>query len=84
MTAPRSRAKHLPDMDPDKETVLVIKGAISELPAGQREACLELAEHLRAQIKVAGVPVGPMAFALVGAEMQAGDLVAAQTRIPTG
>lgn len=52
------------------ETILLIKGAISELPADQMEACQELAEHLRRVVKQAGSPVGTLAFALVGAELQ--------------
>lgn len=58
-------------MTTDQETILLIKGAISELPAAEREACLELAEHMRAQIRVAGDLIGPLALALVGAEAQA-------------
>lgn len=58
-------------MNPDRETILLIKGAISELPAAQAEACNELAEHIRTAIKVAGEPVGSLALALVGAEKQA-------------
>jgi len=57
-------------MTKDQETILLIKGAISELPAAQEEACLELAEHFRSAIKVAGEPVGTLALALVGAEAQ--------------
>jgi hypothetical protein len=55
----------------DLETILLIKGAISELPAAQMEACQELAEHIRMVIKTAGEPVGTLALALVGAEAQA-------------
>lgn len=55
----------------DQETILLIKGAISELPAAQAEACHELAEFIRANVRTAGSPVGPLAIALVGAEMQA-------------
>lgn len=57
-------------MSIEQETLLMIKGAISELPAGQEEACNELAEHFRRNIKMAGEPVGTLAFALVGAERQ--------------
>jgi len=53
------------------ETVLMIKGAISELPADQREACNELADHIRRAVEIAGEPVGSFALALVGAEAQA-------------
>jgi len=57
-------------MTPEQETLLVIKGAISELPAAQREACEELADHLRTLIRNAG-DIGPMALALIGAEAAA-------------
>jgi hypothetical protein len=52
-------------------TILAIKGAISELPPHQEEACNELAEHMRRMIKAAGSPVGELAITLVGAEIQA-------------
>lgn len=55
-------------MTQEQQTVLVIKGVISELPAAQVEACNELAELMRAQIRRAGEPVGTLALALVGAE----------------
>ncbi len=58
-------------MTPEQQTVLLIKGAISELPAAQEEACNELADHIRRAIKQAGEPVGTLALALVGAEAQA-------------
>ena len=58
-------------MTPEQETILLIKGAISELPSGQSEACLELYEHIKMLVKQAGSPVGQMAVALVGAELQA-------------
>ena len=57
-------------MTQEEQNVLLIKGLISELPAAQSEACLELAEHIRSTIKVAGEPVGTLALALVGAEAQ--------------
>ena len=57
-------------MSRDQETIWCIKGAISELPAAQEEACLELADHIRRAIKLAGEPVGTLALALVGAEQQ--------------
>lgn len=57
-------------MNADQEAVLLIKGAIAELPAAQGEACLELAEHFRQAIKTAGEPVGTLALCLVGAEKQ--------------
>jgi hypothetical protein len=58
-------------MTQEQQTILLIKGAISELPAAQEEACNELAEHIRMSCKVAGEPVGTLALALVGAEAQA-------------
>lgn len=58
------------NMTQEQQTVLLIKGAISELPAAKSEACKELAEHIRAACKVAGEPVGTMALALVCAEEQ--------------
>ena len=58
-------------MTPEEQTILMIKGAISELSAAESEACKELAEHIRRAVKVAGEPVGTLAIALVGAEMQA-------------
>lgn len=57
-------------MTPEQQTVLLIKGAISELPAAQVEACNELAEQIRRAIKVTGEPMGTLALALVGAEAQ--------------
>lgn len=57
-------------MDSDQETILLIKGAISELSAAESEACHELAEHIRRAISLAGEPVGTLALALVGAEWQ--------------
>lgn len=56
-------------MSKEQETVLMIRGMISSLPLDQREACEELAEFIRMNVKKAG-PVGGLALALVGAEMQ--------------
>jgi hypothetical protein len=72
-TLNRRDSKRLPNpmKSQDLETILLIKGAISELPAAQMEACQELAEHIRMVIKTAGEPVGTLALALVGAEAQA-------------
>ena len=50
---------------------MIIKGAISDLPAAEREACMELAEHIRQTVKVAGEKVGRFALALVGAVIAA-------------
>jgi hypothetical protein len=57
-------------MTQEQETVLLIKGIISELPASQAEACEELIEHIRRVCKSAGEPVGTLAITLIGAEMQ--------------
>lgn len=54
-------------MTPEQETVLVIKGSISELPAEYRKACELAAEQIRAVVANAG-EVGLLALALVGAE----------------
>jgi len=56
-------------MTNEEETVLMIKGLIASLPPAESEACLELAEFFRQNIKKAGT-VGPLAIALVGAELQ--------------
>jgi len=58
-------------MTREQETVLLCKGIISELPPDQEKACNELAEHLRRVVRQAGNPVGTLAFALVGSELQA-------------
>lgn len=57
-------------MSSEKQTVLMIKVAIKELPAAQMEACDELVKHFHQCIKTAGTPVGMLALALVGAEAQ--------------
>jgi hypothetical protein len=58
-------------MTEEQQTILMIKGAIHELSAAEEVACEELAEHIRRMIKHAGHPVGTLALALVGAEVQA-------------
>lgn len=58
-------------MTHEEQTILMIKGAISQLPAAEQEACNELADQMRRQIKSAGEPVVMLALALVGAEAQA-------------
>lgn len=55
----------------ERITILAIKGAISELAPEHEERCNELAEHIRRMIASAGSPVGELAIALVGAEVQA-------------
>lgn len=57
-------------MNTEEQTVLMIKGLISELPSEQREACLALVQSLKDQLKSAGEPVASIALALVGAEAQ--------------
>lgn len=57
-------------MTPEEETILIIKGTIAELPPELAEATNELAEFIRMNVKRAGNPVGTLAIALVGAEMQ--------------
>jgi hypothetical protein len=56
-------------MNKDQETILLIKGAISELPADQVAKCHECADQIRQAIAKAG-DAGLMALALVGAEAQ--------------
>jgi hypothetical protein len=58
-------------MTEEEITILAIKGAIAELPSEQQEACNEVAARLRQMVKDAGSPVGELAFAIVGAELQA-------------
>jgi len=58
-------------MTSPQDLVFTIKGVIASLPAAEQEACLELAEHMRRQLAVAGEPVGTLALALLGAEAQA-------------
>lgn len=59
-------------MTEEEQTILMIKGAISDLPLAQREQCEAMVEHLHRMIADAGIVVGGMAIALVGAEMQSG------------
>ena len=58
-------------MTNEEQTLLMIKGLISQLPVAEQEATNELAEHMRRMIASAGEPVGTLALALVGAEAQA-------------
>lgn len=46
-----------------------ISGNIAAIGGGQAEAILELADHIRRAVEVAGRPVGYYAVALVNAEM---------------
>ena len=56
--------------DEDRNTILLIKGVISELTPEQQKACKQVADRLRQIVLEAG-DVGGLAFALVGAELQA-------------
>ena len=58
-------------MTEEQETVLMIKGMIASLPPATQEQCEEMVEHLRRMVSDAGDVVGPMAIALVGAELDA-------------
>lgn len=58
-------------MTSNQDLVFTIKGVIASLPAAEQEACNELVEHMRMQLKIAGEPVGTLALALLGAEAQA-------------
>lgn len=58
-------------MTQEEMVVMMIKGAIEELPSAEREQCKELAEQIRHMRKAAGDPVGSMAIVLVGAELAA-------------
>ena len=57
-------------MTQEEQTVLMIKGFISELPDEQQDACNALAQSIRQTLKIADDPVGTLALALVGAEAQ--------------
>lgn len=58
-------------MTQDEQTLLLIKGAISDLPSDAQEAIREIAENFRRVIKEAPEGYGSIALALVGAEMAA-------------
>jgi hypothetical protein len=66
----RRRTPNFLPMTHSQETILMIKGLISSLPAAQQEACNELAEQMRRQIAAAGEPIGTLVVALIGAETQ--------------
>lgn len=57
-------------MTQEQQTVLLIKGLISELPEDQRQICNELVSRIRLFCESAGEPVGSLALALIGAEKQ--------------
>ena len=52
----------------ERKEILMIKGMITELNSDERDACLELAEFIRCNVKRAGPGVGAIALALVGLE----------------
>lgn len=53
-----------------QQTLLLIKGAMTELPPEDQAAIAVCAESIRELIKAAGDGIGPFALTLVGAEMQ--------------
>ncbi len=55
----------------DKMIIAQIKNTIMQLSIAEQEQCNELADHMRRMIAAAGIPVGTLALALVGAEQQA-------------
>lgn len=56
------------ELTQDQQTLLMIKGAIADLPDTQRKAVNELAKELIGKIQ--DNPILGMAIALVGAELQ--------------
>ena len=58
-------------MTEEQQTVLMIKGLISELPKEQIEACYKLIDDIKHLMAEAGEPVGTLSVALIGAELQA-------------
>lgn len=58
-------------MSEEEQTLLMIRGAISILPAESRETITEMAEHIRRMIRTAPPGEGSLAVALVGAELAA-------------
>ncbi|MCU7371608.1 hypothetical protein PEC18_12295 [Paucibacter sp. O1-1] len=64
-------------MNEDEQTLLLIKGAITEATPLQQQTINACAQDLRDRIKLAEATeqgMGIMAFALVGAEVQLGRL----------
>jgi len=57
-------------MSKDQETILLIKGAITELTPAEQEAVKKATEQIRAALQEAGA-LGGFALALIGAELQA-------------
>ena len=62
---------HRDKMTNEEQTVLIIKGLISELPAEQREACYALIVDVKHLTADAGEPMATLVLALLGAEAQA-------------
>ena len=60
-------------MNEDEQTLLLIKGAIAEMPAEDQHQVAECAAQLRTSVTHHGKH-GAVALALVGAEVQAGRL----------
>ncbi|WP_394789089.1 hypothetical protein [Rhodoferax sp.] len=58
-------------MSPEKQTLLLIRGALYELPKDDRARIEDVAQQLRDLVKVAGAAHGGFALALVGAEAAA-------------
>lgn len=58
-------------MSMNQLSVLSLLDIMDDLPAGQNEACHELADHIRLAVELAGTPVGQLALSLVAAEVAA-------------
>lgn len=54
----------------ESETTQAVKALINDLPPMMREQCMELAEHIRHCVEIAGNPVGLLALALIGSEYE--------------
>lgn len=59
-------------MNSERATLLLVRGALSELPQEQQDAVNAAHEKLKAIVTEAG-DVGLLALALLGAEIQAED-----------
>jgi hypothetical protein len=57
-------------MSKEEKDLLMLKGILSDLPAGQEKACKELSEHILTLCKTAGSPVGELALAMAGMKAQ--------------
>lgn len=58
-------------MTQDQETILLIKGAISELPDDQQKECKDLILSIKAILRTSDDTIGTLVIALIGAELQA-------------